>query len=219
MKKKFQHVLFDLDGTLIDSFSDILNCLNLSLKESNLKTKIPFERSHIGPPLETLAAVQLQNPSPENIALFVGNFRKHYDHGALPNTLPFPGILDLLDSLELKNCNLYIATNKRLEAAVKNLSLLGGPKRFKSIEGRSILQPLSKTEMISKILNDQHLSPSTCVYIGDTEGDMRAASKNQLTSIGVSWGYGSEEELLRGGAMRIFSTPESLGSFLLNPNQ
>jgi phosphoglycolate phosphatase len=189
------HIIFDLDGTLVDSAPSILDCFQELLQRNNLKSSISLTNDIIGPPLlETIK--KITHIYDENLLnILVKDFQDIYDNGGYRSLMPFEGINHLLSDLNHSDFKLHIATNKRLKPTLLIIGDLQWDSFFSSIyasdsQGKKYA---NKAEMIKSLLADNKISCRDAIYIGDTYQDAQAASHNGLEFIFVSWGYGGCE--------------------------
>jgi phosphoglycolate phosphatase len=194
-----KNVIFDLDGTLIDSAPAILSCMNRALNEHDI---YPIEKlgvDLIGPPLDLTLEKIL---GPANISLVprvIESFKKIYDAGGFKISAPYVGIEKLLQSLKRANINSYIATNKRVEPTTKIIEYLRWGDYFSGIYGINTRNSTgekfaNKSEMIRHLLSNYHIEVDQSIYIGDRIEDQIAATNNNLESVTVNWGYGDYSE-------------------------
>ena len=201
-------ILFDLDGTLTDNQVGIFRCIHYALKKLN----IPLEESAdlrwcVGPPLH-LSLTQLAGGNQDlgNQALVL--YRKRYTEIGLYENRLYDGILESLKFL-YPHFALYVATSKPSVFAHKILRHFNIDSYFKSIYGSELNGTLAdKGELIGHILKQEKLTDP--VMVGDREHDVFGAKKNNIESIGVTWGFGSEEELRCAGAKIILHHPVEL---------
>lgn len=188
-------VIFDLDGTLIDSQESILSAISIALHESGLEAKIPITSELIGPPLiETISKITGVN----NLLIInevANRFKRHYDSLGYRDSVAYSGINQLLVSLRNLDYSLYIATNKRLTPTIKILDYLSLNSFFSaiySIDFNSEKPFKNKAEMISELLSRELIDPDLAIYIGDRDEDYVSAKENGLRCILVEWGYGAK---------------------------
>lgn len=188
-------VIFDLDGTLIDSQESILNAIESALNECGLEAKIPVTRELIGPPLiDTLAKIiAIKDPMILNVV--ANKFKLHYDAVSYRDGVAYPGIDNLLKGLYSQGYLLYVATNKRLRPTKKIIKHLSWDVLFTaiySIDSNSERPFRNKDEMISALLANELIDVNSAIYIGDRIEDYEAAKNNGLRCILVDWGYGEK---------------------------
>jgi phosphoglycolate phosphatase len=211
--------LFDLDGTLTDPKEGITNSFAYALKAFHLAVPDASDLlKYIGPPLresfgDFVPAGQIEAA--------VAKFREYYTvTGLLENRL-YDGMIDLLRKLKADGAMLAIATSKVTEYAEKIASHFGFREYFDFISGCEMDGTRSaKDEVIEYAL--QKMNPEnkiTTVMIGDRKHDIIGAKKTGIDSIGITWGYGSRQELAEAGAGRIADTPEELYRMLGQMNQ
>lgn len=206
-------ILFDLDGTLTDSGEGILNCVELALRHFNLP--IPDRqtlRVFVGPPLhETFLKFGVAE---ENVEEAVAVFRSRYTTvGKFENT-PYPGVHDLLQTLKDQGYTLLIATSKPENMAVEILEKFELAQYFDRICGATLDRSrISKEDVIEYLLKCNGTAENM-IMVGDTAFDVLGAAAHGIPTIGVSWGYGSVEEMQNAGAVAIADSMEELLSYL-----
>lgn len=210
-------IIFDLDGTLIDSKESILNSIGYSLSSLGIQPKIPVSRGLIGPPLLEMLSIITGQHDPLVLSSIATKFKAHYDEKGWMQCIAYAGIYQLLKNLTESNCNLYIATNKRLEPTLKIIRHLGWSHFFKMVycidlNGADKLFS-SKSKMISSLLAAGSINSNSAIYIGDRIEDFESANANNLRCILVDWGY-SERELGRNGTSIVVSNVGELQSTL-----
>mgnify|MGYP003302710622 CR=1 FL=1 len=202
-------ILFDLDGTLTDSGEGILNCAELALRHFNLP--IPNRqamRVFVGPPLhETFLKFGVPE---ENVEEAVAVFRSRYTTvGKFENT-PYPGVHDLLQTLKATGHTLLIATSKPENMAIEILDKFTLSQYFDRICGATLDRSrISKEDVIAYLLA-MNGTAENMVMVGDTAFDVLGAAAHGIPTIGVSWGYGSLEEMQKAGAVSIANTMNEL---------
>lgn len=206
------NIVFDFDGTLVDSAPAIIAAFSSALKEAGIAPATPLDSSLIGPPLsETL--IRLSGSTDESlIDMLTAGFKQHYDSAGLLATPHYPDIEMLLEQLASQGIPIHICTNKRLSATLTILEHLGWNGYFASIYTLDMEQPRipGKTQLLSKQLREQGLSPSETLYVGDKRDDGLAADANGLAFHYASWGYGNETSDSLPPTWRWLSQPADL---------
>ncbi len=205
-----QSIIFDLDGTLIDSASSILESLKAVFDEALIAPKTSFEKGLIGPPLPHIIAELLGDEHVHRTAELVERFKLHYDTLGYLSTKVYSGVEDALQSLFELNFHLYIATNKRIAATRKILNYLGWTEFFKEVYALDYFDPplSDKSTMLSRIVHDLKLDPSDLIYVGDRSEDAESAHKNSIPFCWASWGYG--ESIQSELAVSLLESPKDL---------
>lgn len=202
-------VLFDLDGTLTDSGEGIINCAIPALEHFGLPIPSREEmRVFVGPPLhETFQRFGV--PADKTVEAIQVYRSRYIPTGMFENT-PYPGIKELLETLKKENYTLYVATSKPEEMSVTILERFGLAPYFDRICGASIDSSRSTKDAVIAYLLEQSGAKEDMVMVGDTKYDVLGAKAHGIPAIGVSWGYGSVEEMEHAGAVGIADTMEQL---------
>jgi len=189
---KIENIIFDFDGTLVDSAPCILNCYERVLEELNIAPRITINEQIIGPPLTATLTLLTGVEEYDDIALMVERFKYYYDERVAVETLPYGDVASLLASLKNTDIKLYIATNKRISPTMKIIKHLDWHDFFISIRAidQLALGRQSKSTLLSDMLVEHHIDPETALYIGDKQDDAVAAKANNLGFLAASWGYG-----------------------------
>jgi phosphoglycolate phosphatase len=206
------HVLLDLDGTLSDSEPGILRSLQWACAQEGFPVPTEEEvRSVIGPPFELgLPRIGIPDDALERV---INTYRERYTRiGAFENTL-YDGIIEMLDDLAALGLSLSIATAKPEQTAHPILDYFGISDRFDVRAGATLTsQRRTKAQVIDHALHELgiHADPDLIdhvIMVGDRDHDVNGARHHGITCIGVTWGYGSPEELLRAGAVELADAP------------
>jgi phosphoglycolate phosphatase len=208
-------VLFDLDGTLIDSEQGIVNSIEYAL--SKLGVASPSReslRAWIGPPLRAAFPLVLGD-DPELIERAVDHYRERFSGvGWLEHTV-YPGIGDVVDTLAARGDRLAVVTTKADLYAERIVRSLPFGARFERVYAAPPgSRGSEKASMIAQALTDFSVDASNAVMIGDRHFDIEGARANGVRAIGIGWGFGTREELQDAGADAIADTVEQLGGLL-----
>lgn len=214
-------IIFDLDGTLIDSLTDIAICANQVLEEFKYPThKIEDYKRFVGDG----AKVLIQNAMPKDISdselnLALERFKKLYDNNIYGNTKPYDGIYQLLDNLKKENYSINVLSNKPHKFTLQYIDKLFEDNIFDEVHGQKDNIPKKPAPdgaiNISKALNIQL---KDILYIGDTGTDMKTAVNAGMVPVGVLWGFREKDELLEHGAKHLVESPEKLWELIKSYN-
>lgn len=205
-------LLFDLDGTLSDPGVGITRCIQHALSELG-QDPPPAEAllRYIGPPLQD-AFIELLG-SRHAAVRAIEHYRERFTRlGMFENRL-YDGIEASLQVLGQSCERMYVVTSKPRVFAEKIVTHFSLQHHFRKVYGSDLDGKLSgKADLIAWVLSAEAIAADTTVMIGDRSHDMIGATTNGVSAIGVLWGYGSEEELVTGGAQRLCERPELLVS-------
>lgn len=206
-------VLFDLDGTLTDSGEGIINCAALALEHFGLPVPSREEmRTFVGPPLhETFQRFGVSAGQTEEA---IRVYRSRYIPIGMFENTPYPGIQKLLETLKSNGYTLYVATSKPEEMSVTILERFGLAPYFDRICGASSDTSRSTKDAVIAYLLEQCGTKENMVMVGDTKYDILGAKAHGIPAIGVSWGYGSVEEMKQAGAVGIADSVDALWELL-----
>lgn len=214
---RYRHVLFDLDGTLIDSAPAILASYREAFASAGCAPVRTIDESIVGPPLtETLQMLAGSNDA-ALIARLAEHFKASYDTTGYRQTAAYAGVGEMLERLAAGGCQLSIATNKRLHPTRLILAHLGWAGHFEAVYALDMFQPRlpDKATMIARLLADHGVAREDAIYIGDRAEDGESADANRLPFIAATWGYGSLEADDMAPHWRAADTPAALTDALL----
>ncbi len=204
-------VLFDLDGTLVDSFPGIAAAYHATLEELGLGDRDDAEiAAFIGPPIQVVLAEHfgLRGTRLDQGVQF---FRRHYGGSGLLRFSAYPGVDTMLGALRDEGLRLCIATSKLRSMALEVVGHAGWADTFDVVGGAHPGgTPSRKREVIEWTLG--HLPPGTEVtaMVGDRADDIVGGRDLGVPGIGVTWGYGSADELVAAGAVAVVDSPHDL---------
>lgn len=208
-------ILFDLDGTLTDSGEGIINCAVMALEYFGLPVPSREEmRVFVGPPLHE-SFINHGVPA-DRAEEAVEVYRSRYVPIGKFENEPYPGIHELLSALKSDGYQIYVATSKPEVMAVKILEHFHMDHYFDRICGATLdLSRNSKEDVIAYLLQQTGKS-ADIVMVGDTKYDVIGAKHHGIPTIGVSWGYGTIQDLTTAGAEAIVDTMDELLIYLRN---
>lgn len=185
-------VIFDLDGTLIDSAPSILASMKAAFDTVGHPPCRAFEPQLIGPPLRETLATLAGTENPALLDALSAAFMAHYDHVGYRAAEPYAGASELLEALCGQGFRLWIATNKRSHPTRLILEHLGWQHHFTGVVSPDTFTPAtrSKTEMLGQILARHPLDQRRTLYVGDRQEDLAAAQAHGIQFAYASWGYG-----------------------------
>ncbi len=212
----FKYIFFDLDGTLTESHTGIINSICYSLDKLGVTG---YDRADlykfIGPPLtDCYKAVFGFSEEKALEALYL--YREYYDETGMFQNKVYDGIPQLLDSLRNKGKQLFVATSKPEEMAKEILEHFSLTQYFNGIYGSTLDETRTdKTSVIGYALQETGIiERNKTVMVGDRKFDVIGAAANEIKCIGVLYGYGSREELNAAGAYRLADTVTGLQKML-----
>ncbi len=210
------HILLDLDGTLTDPRLGIVGCIKHAL--NSLRVHCPHDDElarYIGPPLQETFSTLLNSTDPARVDEAVALYRERFTVTGLYENTVYPGIAEALAALKAQGAALYVATSKPTVYAVKIIEHFELEGYFPAVYGSELDGKRSnKADLIAQILSRESLSPNTVCMVGDRLHDILGAKANGVLPVGVTWGYGSREELLSAGATVICESPATLATAL-----
>lgn len=209
-----QHIIFDLDGTLIDSKPEIISTYKKVFEEIVPPHVIEYEEINYG---NTLTAI-LEKVYNQHSALIEKAkllFSEIYDHSNYENTLLYSDVFEILHQFHSKEFILHIATNKRLQPTVNILKSKGIFQLFTSVVTHDLIKdkPLSKSDMVKLICQEQSVSKG--FMVGDSSQDIQAGLDANLETIAALYGYEKKEELLRNNPKFVINQFKELNTIIL----
>ena len=204
---KIKLVIFDLDGTLLNTISDLAHSTNYALEKNGFPVH-PIEAYNffIGNGINKLfeRALPENEKTEQNVLLIRKDFIPYYFEHNMDYTEPYEGIPELLKSLQYKGYLLAVASNKYQSATETLIKSLFPDISFAAIFGQRDGVPVKPDpSIVHDIFKITGISPEETIYIGDSGVDMQTASNSGVMSIGVTWGFRPLEELEDAGASYI----------------
>ncbi len=209
---KYTTVIFDLDGTLLNTLEDLTDSVNYALKLSGYPLRTIDEiRQFVGNGVKVLMNLAVpKGTSPEASAKCLEIYRKHYSENMRNKTRPYDGIYDLLKNLKDKGVKMAIVSNK-YDSAVKALCKDYYQEFIPVAIGES--QGVAKKpapDSVYAALAELGSAKEDSIYVGDSDVDVHTAHNAGLKCVGVTWGFRNREILKAEGADYIIDKPEEL---------
>ncbi|HEX8709961.1 MAG TPA: HAD family hydrolase [Pyrinomonadaceae bacterium] len=215
------NVLFDLDGTLTDPQEGITRCLEYSLQR--LGAACPPRRElhvHIGPPIRSALSLMLGTTDEALVEQALRFYRERFSVEGLLENEVYDGVLEMLAALRAAKMRLYVATSKPKVFTDRILAHFRLTPYFDAVYGSELDGRLdNKVELIGHVLDSERLVAGQTLMVGDRLYDIIGARQNGCRSLGVTYGYGSEEELRAAGADLICHSPRSIPATLEGSGQ
>jgi len=206
------NILFDLDGTLTDSYEGITRSICHAL--TTLGKNPPPQNSLawcVGPPLRNSLGILLESEDQQLVAEALAAYRERFRTVGIFENRMYRGVPAMLDALQEQRHTLYVATSKPAVFANRIVDYFGLRGYFEHVYGSGLDGALGdKKSLISHILTCEEIDPDETIMVGDREYDMAGARENGIRGVGVLWGYGSREELEASGAWACLCSPGSL---------
>ena len=210
-------IIFDLDGTLLNTIEDLANACNYALTSLGFKThKVEDYKSFVGNGRYKLIERMLPKDkiTDENINKALNLFDDYYEKHMVDMTKPYEGIIQMLDKLSNNGIKLGVVSNKPHEftiEVVKNYF----ENRFESVFGhRAHMKAKPDPSTVLEVIKEFKINNEECLYVGDSEVDINTAKNAGVKSIGVEWGFRGRGELESAGADYIINIPDDIFEIL-----
>lgn len=205
-------LIFDLDGTLLNTISDLGAACNYALERMGYQTHpISAYNFMVGNGVRKLLERAEPDADSEAIDKLLEYFREYYDEHCTDTTVPYPGIPELLAQLTEKGIKIAVATNKYQSAAQKIISAYFPDVPFVAVMGQINSRSVKPDpSIIFAILNESPTPKSEVMMIGDSAVDIETARRACVDSIGVTWGFRPVSELRKAYADHVVSNPNEI---------
>lgn len=207
-------IIFDLDGTLLDTLQDLGDSCNAILQQNGYPTHpIVAYKKFVGNGVQKLIerALPQEARTAETITTLLAAFKTYYEQKAVSHTKPYTGIIPLLQELKSLGYLISVASNKYHEAVIPLMQQYFPDIQFDLVLGHRAGHPAKPDPAI--VLDSLHtlgVNKENCFYVGDSSVDMDTANNASVTAIGVTWGFRDEDELKEHGAQYIIHSPQEL---------
>lgn len=205
-------VIFDLDGTLLDSLADIAAAANRALAALEMPGHdVEAYRTMVGAGADVLMQRALPDERQDLLDPALEGFRTHYRQTMIDHTAPYDGVPELLDALSDRRIPLAVLSNKPDPAARRIVDALLGRWNWSAVAGHrpdvpKKPDPTAAVRMAAEI----GVEPADCLFVGDSAVDMQTAVGAGMKPVGVLWGFRGRAELIEHGAAHLLTTPSEL---------
>ncbi len=214
MANQIKCVLFDLDGTLINTITDLGNACDYVMKKHGFQASWKEEdyKRFVGNGMRLLVDRAFKHTlSEEELNSVLSEFKEYYNKTCLDNTDAYGGIKEQLGLLKDKGLKLAVITNKAEEAAKYIIEYIFGKGIFDLIIGQRDGMPTKPDPAgLFLALDELGYKKENAVFLGDSNVDIQTAKNAGIRCIGVTWGFRSREELEKEGADEIIASPEQI---------
>lgn len=211
-------VIFDLDGTLLNTIADLAQSTNHALRQNGFPTHDVNEYNFfVGNGINKLfeRALPEGEKTEENILKVRIEFLKHYDQHNTDRSAPYPGIPELLAGLQERGIKLAVASNKYQAATRKLIAYFFPTIRFAEVLGqREGVKAKPDPSIVNEIVEQTGISKEDTLYVGDSDVDMQTAINSEVTSCGVTWGFRPRAELEKYTPAYIAEKAEDILKFI-----
>ncbi|MDD2493525.1 MAG: HAD family hydrolase [Bacilli bacterium] len=214
MDNKRKCVIFDLDGTLLNTIEDITDAVNIAYQKNGFASYSVKEVMYfVGSGVDLLVerSLKARGLSFDYFASIKKEYVKAYQNCQKNKTKPYPGIIDMLAILKNKGLKIAVISNKPQIDTEKVITHYFSRDFFDLVMGAQQGIPLKPNpEVVFKAMTFLQVSPKETIYVGDSDIDMKTAVNAKLESIGCTWGFRTFEELSQHQASYIVTTPEEI---------
>ncbi len=211
---RFKGVIFDLDGTLVNSLEDIADSMNNVLREYGFPTHGLTEyKAFVGRGMRNLVVRSLPEDARDEarIALCRDSLLKEYGANYVRKTRPYEGIIDLIDELDRRKIERAVFSNKIDHLTKKMVETLFSGRPFPVVVGAGAGMPEKPDPAgVLSVARQLGIEPGHLIYLGDSDVDMETARNAGMYPAGALWGFRTREELVAHGAGSLLEHPLDL---------
>lgn len=211
-------VIFDLDGTLLNTLDDLADSTNYALSKFGYPTRTIDEvRQFVGNGVAKLIERAIpEGKNNPNFEKCLAIFKENYAQNMYNKTAPYNGILEMLSNLKSKGIKIAVVSNK-FDLAVKELCKKYFEGFIDFAAGENEAQGIKKKpapDTVISVLNEFNFSSEDAVYVGDSDVDIMTAKNSKMPCISVTWGFRDEKFLLENGATILINAPSEIYNHL-----
>jgi len=211
---KFKAVVFDLDGTLLDTLDDLADSMNSVLKKNGYPVHdTEAYKSFIGNGMRALVIRAFPENMRDDVNVDIGlaDMRDEYSRRWSNKTRPYNGMIETLEKLSDKNLKLCVLSNKADEFTKLMIKKFFPSQKFSLVYGeRPGIPKKPDPQGALEIAHKLGIMPSECLYLGDSGVDMQTAVSAGMYPVGVLWGFRKAEELVSNGARILVAEPSAI---------
>jgi phosphoglycolate phosphatase len=219
---KFDAIIFDLDGTLLDTLADLASAMNTALAASGYPVHPEAAyKLFVGGGVEELGKMALPAAAgtEKNIRDIVAMMQKEYRGAWAVKTRPYPGVPEMLGELAGLGVKLAVLSNKNHDFAVEMTRFYFPEIPFYPVIGANGRFPVKPDPAGAlEIAREIRVNPGRCMFVGDSGSDMVTARRAGMKAVGVLWGFRSRSELSEAGAEYLFENAQSITDLILSIN-
>lgn len=211
-------VIFDLDGTLLNTLDDLADSTNYALSKFGYPTRTIEEvRQFVGNGVAKLIERAIPNgKNNPNFEKCLSIFKENYAQNMYNKTAPYNGIIEMLSNLKSKGIKIAVVSNK-FDLAVKELCKKYFEGFIDFAAGENEAQGIKKKpapDTVISVLTEFNFAPEDAVYVGDSDVDIMTAKNSKMPCISVTWGFRDEKFLLENGATILINAPSEIYNHL-----
>lgn len=211
-------VIFDLDGTLLNTLDDLADSTNYALSKFGYPTRTIEEvRQFVGNGVAKLIERAIpEGKNNPNFEKCLAIFKENYAQNMYNKTAPYNGIIEMLSNLKSKGIKIAVVSNK-FDLAVKELCKKYFEGFIDFAAGENEAQGIKKKpapDTVISVLNEFNFAPEDAVYVGDSDVDIMTAKNSKMPCISVTWGFRDKKFLLENGATILINAPSEIYNHL-----
>lgn len=208
---KYKAIVFDCDGTLLDTISDLTNAVNFALQSVNAPMQTDVDTlGMVGNGIKKLVERSLPDNKKELFDVAFKKFKEYYNDHYDDFTKPYQGIPETLQILKEKGYVLLLVSNKNTLFLEKLYNKFFYDTISVSLGETEGLKSKPAPDMVEYVLKKVGIDKKDAVYVGDSDVDIQTAKNSGLDCISVSWGFKTREDLIKYGANIIIDAPQEL---------